>query len=262
MTLPSAGPAAWLDSYRLNLRDSLAAAERDGFRGVLISTTRADLNPTDFGASARRHFSKHLRDRGLTLGALTAPWSGAGLADPQYAEERIAHLRATLELCADLGVRRAVATLGGLGAEQPEDLAAEALRSVAELADRSGVQIAIHGSAADPAVVASHVRRLGCPDVKVAVDTASGALDASSAGSLAGLVGVVQLRDVVRSRNQVEEVEFGAGEVDFAEVLGLLAEAGSSGPLVLRRDAPGAGVDALRRGREYIESLLARSARR
>ena len=66
-----AGPAAWLDSYRLNLRDSLAAAERDGFRGVLISTTRADLNPLDFGASARRHFAKHLRDRGLTLGALT-----------------------------------------------------------------------------------------------------------------------------------------------------------------------------------------------
>lgn len=259
--MPAVAPAAWLESYRHDLKDALAAAQADGFRHVTLSTIRPDLDLHDFGATARRHFAKHLRDRGLTLDALSTPWAGRGLTDPRHVEQRLAHLEATLKLCADLGVRRVTTPLAGLDGEQPDPLAAEALRAVADRADRIGVRVALAPVAAEPGCAANHLRRIGCPGLRLALDTAASAGPADAI-RLAGLVELVQLRDVRRMGERIEEVEFGEGEVDFARVLGVLAEAGCDGPLVIRREAAGASVDALRRGREYIESLLLRTGRR
>jgi sugar phosphate isomerase/epimerase len=257
----SAAPAAWLASYRRELRAALAAARGDGYRRIVASTLQPDFNPREFGATARRHFAKHLRDLGLGLDALALPWSGGGLADAQRGDERLAQLRATLELCGDLGVRRATATVAGLGGEQPDALAGGALAAVADLADRTGIQVALHVPGADPVAAATAIGRLGCPGVRLALDSAS-PLTVQSGIALSGMIGLAQLRDVRRAAGTVEEVEFGQGDVDFEAVLGVLSEAGGDAPLVIRRDAPDAGVDALRQGREYIQSLLIRPRRR
>lgn len=261
MTTAPAATAAWLDSYRRSLRDSLSAARADGFHSIVASTTQPDLNPRDFGDTARRHLAKHLRDLGLGLGALATPWPGRGLADPALGDERLAHFRQSLELCAALKVDCLTATLAGLGGEQPDPLALEALRAVADLADRTGVGVALHSPGDDSLRAAAQIRALGCPGVQLALDTAGTPIRATSAAPLAGCIGMAQLRDVRRGGERVEEVEFGQGDVDFAQFLAMLAETGCSGPLTVRRDGD-AGVDALRRGRDYIESLLARAPRR
>jgi len=66
-------------------------------------------------------------------------------------------------------------------------------------------------------------------------------------------IGTAYLRDVQHRGGQLVEVPCGQGVVDFAAILGGAGDA----VLVIRRDA-GAGIDALRPGREYIESLCGR----
>lgn len=253
----SLAPAAWLDSYRQDLKTALQTAAGDGFRELHANTARGELNPRAFSSSARRHLARSLRDLGVRLDALAVEFPGLGLADPQDAEQRLDQLRHTLALCSDLQVRRATATLSGFHDEKSRDLAREVLGAAANLADRAGVALAIHAGADEPALVGEQLRRLDCPALSLAFDAARAPAACGSSGGLTDLMGVVYLRDIRRRGAHLEEVPFGQGEVDFPRLLATLAECPAPPVLVVRRDVPG-GVDAMRQGREYIRSLLGR----
>lgn len=248
--------AAWLDSYRLGLRESLLVASEQGYRLVQAGTYRGELNPAELSASGRRHLRKVLRDLGLGLDALGLEHPGAGLCDPGRAEERVAQFRETLTLCKDLGVSRAAVRLSGFDDAGTHDLARELLAVTAELADRYGIQTTIHDPAAQPEQLFQRLREVGCPLLRVGLDTAT-LPDANELAAAAPLVGTIHLRDVRRAGGQTEEVPFGRGDVDFPALLSQLAAAEVDPSLALRHNGPG-GVDALRQGREYIGSLLGR----
>ncbi|MGH6961400.1 MAG: sugar phosphate isomerase/epimerase family protein [Dongiaceae bacterium] len=261
--------AAWLDSYRRDLKQSLHAAADDGFRLLHASSLRPELDPRELGASARRHLARYLRDLGLGLDAIAAEFAGPGLTDLEHADQRLDHLRRTLELCADLKVAGAATRICGLTDDKSRPLALELLKAVADLADRFGLPVTIHCGPDDPAEAAQAIRQLGSPDVRLGLDSGFLEVDVERTAAEPGrvgpvylrqpeLVGGVYLRDVRRRRGQIEEVPYGHGDVDFATLLAALAAAGYGGALVLRRDSAGAGVDALRQGREYILSLLSK----
>ncbi len=252
MTTPDTGPAAWLDSYRMDLKSALAAAASDGYRGVLASALSTELDPREFGGSARRHLARHLRNLGLSLGGLTLVWPGRGLTDPQHADARVEQLRRTLELCRDLGVVDACAALGGDSAPD-----GGVLERVADLSDRIGVTVSLQAGELALTDAVAAVRRVDCPTLRLLVDSAQAATAAVNPQQLERVAGLATLRDARRAGPQFEEVEFGQGDVDFAAFLGLLDAAGGSRGLAIRRDARAVGVDAMRRGREYIRSLLA-----
>jgi len=251
--------AAWLDSYPQDLKAALRTAARTGFACIAANTNRKDFDPRDFGESARRHLRRYLRDLGLTLDQVVAAFPGAGLADPSRADERVAQLRQTLQLAADLGVPTAGVTLAGLGDERRRDLAAEMLALAAELAEGFEKPLAVF-STDPPEDVAPRLRRLGSPRLKLGLDTA--ALAGAGLHLPPGLVAAVHLRDVRRMGQTMEEVPFGQGDVDFAALLGGLAESEYAGTLTIRRDVAGRPVDALRQGREYVEALLGRAGGR
>jgi sugar phosphate isomerase/epimerase len=250
--------AAWIDSYRRGLREALSAAREDGFALLAANTVATELDPRDFSHSARRHLARHLRDLGLSLDVLAAEFPGAGLADPQRADERLERFRATLEMCAELGVPRAAVYVGGLTDPQTRPLAEQLLAASAELADRFSVRTAVRGEGAALGELAECLRRLDCPALGLSLDSAE--LLSGPKDLLARVVPravAVYLRDVRRAGQRVEEVPYGRGEVDFRTLLGHLDAGGFGGPLVIRREAEGLPVDALRQGREYVASLLA-----
>lgn len=246
---------AWLDSYRQDLRSALEHAVRDGFRVIQANTVASELDPTAFGASARRHFKNHLTNLGLRLDGLGAEFAGRGLLDPQSADERLAHLLRTLEMSAQLGVPRATVRLAGLDDPRARGLAEQLLPVIADAADRSGVQVAVHAGTEGLMTAAELLRRLRAPHVGLGVSTA--ALAPGAAPGLADLLADVQLRDVRRVDDQVEETPFGDGEVDFRRILGDLEAAEYRAALTVRRLSPAAGVDALRQAREYVAAQMA-----
>lgn len=252
--------AAWLDSYGVVLRDSLRVAASQGYRLARANTASGELDPRAFTDSARRHLRKYLRDIGLQLDGLSLHYAGAGLADAATAAERLARLKGTLELCAALDVRHAGVSLGGFDDPRSAGLAREMVGEVADLADRIGVRTAILVPAGAWESAGAHVRRLGCPALRLAVDTAA-LPSADALAAAADLLGDVHLRDVRPVGERVEEVPFGQGVVDFRALLAQVAAGPTDARLIVRHDGAG-GVDALRQGREYMESMIGRPERR
>lgn len=246
--------AAWLGAYRLNLRESLQTAAGQGYRLVHAPTTTGDLNPREFADSARRHLRKYLQDLGLRLDGLAVLHPGLGLADPASADVRVSELRDALALAADLGVHRTTVRVGGLDDPRTRPLAEEMFGVVADLSERFGIATAVSSTADSPADVAVRVRALGTPRVGLAVDTAQLPAGGASADWV-DLLALAYLRDGRRGPTAFEETPLGQGDVDFAALLAQFEAAPHAPALVVRHDGPG-GVDALRRGREYMRSLV------
>lgn len=249
MSLPDA--AAWLESYRLPLRDALHAAAADGFRLLEANAARGELRPRDFPRSARRDLTRLLAHLGTGLVAISLDYPGAGLADPAAADARADELAHTLALCRDLGVRRAGVKLAGLADPDRAGLAREMLAQAADLANRYEVQLAVHPGPEDTAAAAAAVRTLDCPNLGLALDTAQ----PLSAAALAA-AGAVYLRDVQSVGGRIEEVPFGQGTVDLRTLLARLDQADYRGWLSVRRTAANLAPDEMRRGREYVAGLI------
>jgi len=252
--------AAWLDSYRAPLKDALQAAVADGYHLLEANAARGEFDPRELGTSARRHLSRYVRNLGAELTALSIEWPGLGLADPRRADQRVDQLRRVLELCADLRVRHAGVSLSGFDHPKVAPLAQELLGVVGDLADRFGVDVVVHGGQPPSDALVQSIRAAQCPSLQIGVDTGHLVAGVEAVERYAALVGSVRLRDVRPAGAQVEEVPFGQGRVDFPALLARLEGGGYGGPFVVRRDQP--GIDAMRQGREYIASLIARPVRR
>lgn len=246
--------AAWTGAYPLNLRESLETAADQGYRLIHAPTTTGDLRPGEFDRSARRHLRKYLDDLGLQLSGLAVLHPGPGLADPAHADERFATLRDTLALAVDLGVRQVAVRLGGFGDPRTRPLAEELLTAVADLSEQFGVEAAVNPASDSPAELTARVRALGTPRVGLAIDT-GGLSPGADIVPLADRLTLTYLRDGRRGPAGFEETPLGQGDVDFRSLLAQLEAAPRRPALVVRHDGPG-GVDALRRGREYICSLI------
>lgn len=249
----SLAPSAWLDSYRTNLKAAVDSAARDGFQWLEPNAAGDDFDPAQFGASARRHFRRYMGGLGLRLNSLSLYYPGRGLAEAGQAERRLERLRNTLEFCLDLGVRQATVSLDGFSDEKTRDLAADLLKSVADDADRTGVQVAVLGGLDDPGDTLKALQALRCPALGMVLDT--GRLprpDGLRPGALplAGL----HLRDVRPLGEGFEEVALGNGRLNLNHWLDWLAQAEYQGRLTVRRTTLGTDVDALRNAREYVEA--------
>lgn len=152
-------PAAWLASYRRDLKGALQAASADGFHAVHALASRDAVDPAEFGGTARRHLAHYLDGLGLRLDGLASETAGLGLADPRLGEERLEALRQAVELCAAIGIRNASVSVGGLGDAKHDGLARESLAQAAALADRYRVRVAVSGAADDPLLLVREVRR-------------------------------------------------------------------------------------------------------
>jgi sugar phosphate isomerase/epimerase len=247
---------AWLDSYRQSVKDALRTAAGQDFRLVEANVAAGELDPRGFSTSARKHLARYLRDLGLRMDGVALVYPSGGLADPRHAEERLVQLSDALELCRVLGARRATVSLSGFGDPRTAGLAGEMLAAAAEAAERCGVRVAIDDRGDEPAEIRRRVRAAGASRLAVAIDTACLAGRPANLGDLTGLIGAAYLRDARRAGGQLQEAPLGEGEVDFRNLLGELESAGVREGLVVRCDRADAGVDDLRRGRDYIRSLL------
>lgn len=251
--------SAWLDYYRAPLREALERGRADGFRSIVPNTTSEDFDPAGFGRTARRHFLNHLASIGLRLGAVAVEFPGAGLAEAADGDRRLAHLRSSLELARELGIRRASVRIGGFSDSRLAPLAAEALENTAELADRIGVSVSVQCGGESVEKLVEQVRRLGCPQLFLGLDSAAIAGGEQLSSTAVAMLDCLYLRDGRKIGAQFEETSFGGGEIDLTGLLATAEAADRPILLTVRRDSPGS-IDALRQGREYILNLRGATA--
>lgn len=238
--------AACLNAYHMDLKPALQRAAQDGFRAAQPDFSRIPLD--DFGLSAQRALKKYVRDVGLVLPVLGVEYDGAGLADAQRAGERLEQFRRTAELARRLETPAVEVTVGGL---DKTGLASEMLEAVAEWSDRLGVTVIVRGGGASAGDVLDRVKALNCRTVRAAVDTLQGlpGVDLSQVAD----VRLLDARAVGAARVAAALV---TGDVDVSAALRTLRNERYGGLLTLHEDRQWAGVDGMRRARQYVQSAM------
>jgi hydroxypyruvate isomerase len=193
-----------------------------------------------------------------------------GSADPEALATLTDELKEGVET-AKRGGTRLLAVIGGRDPRVPLDrqlvLMIDKLRRLAPLAERAGITLCLESTNTKtlPNMLMEHigdahtvVKAVGHPNVKLIFDTGHvQAMDGDILGNLDATyddVAVVQIAD------NPGRVEPGAGELNFATILGALKKRNYTGLVELEHHWAQPGRDSEQRGIDYLKTLDARLA--
>lgn len=249
-----------VDCLGLPAREGIAQARALGFSHVQLGARDA-LDPARLDHSGRRHLNKFLQSHGLRLTALAEDPGGLRLADPARVQERLDHLKKTLELAVELGTPLVTLAAGELSADPKSGSPVlEAVREAADFAERVGAVLAIETSGEPTDRLHAAIKALGNPNLKVAYDPGrqlmAGRDPIADVAAVADEIATVHARDGTgRATGAGREAALGAGELDYRGFLGALAEAGYYGVHTLRRDEGDDRARGAAAGKAFLEGL-------
>jgi sugar phosphate isomerase/epimerase len=234
--------ALTLESLQLPLRAGLTTAARLGARGLAFSAV-GPLAPEQLSATGRREVRHLFAAAQLQLPALHCPLRH-GLDELEGLERRLERLRAALQLGRDLGAGCVTLAAGVVPADvhQPTYLRLrQAVGDLARWADRIGTRLALLAGGEPVARLVDFVRGLDLGCVGLTVDPAlllTHQLDPVDSLRTAGeLLALFVARDARprRLERDAQEVNLGAGDVDWFAVAAVLEEIRYQGWVVTQR---------------------------
>lgn len=255
-----------LDSFRQPVKEAMQSAADLGFRKLEMSAACGPIDPEELTATGRRHLLHYVGGLGLQLSALGGDLGGGRFADSSKVEQCLEKTLSIVELAADLHVPVVTTHLGRVG----EDALArgylrEAVERLAETSDRMGTFIAFETAGADPGVFAALLRQINAPTLGVCYDPASliieGHEPVAGVEPLANAILIARARDALAGTPQRpgSETPLGSGQLDLAEYLAALDQAGYRGvPFISRKEArrPHEEIaDAKRRLEEVVRAF-------
>ena len=233
-----------LDDLRLPVKEALRRASDLGFREVEFGAFAGELTPESLSESGRRHFLKTLEGLNLRAAALVADMPQIRWTDAARVEERVARTQRVIDLAADLGVRIVTTSIGAVThpeSGEPSPAAMETLRQLCDHADRRGRILALRPTYDAGERLRRVFREINCAALKITLDPAvlvmTGSNPMPMIESFPEDIALVYGRDGTAGGHDRpgEETRIGGGDVDFAELLGALEDAGFRGSMVLRR---------------------------
>ncbi|MBC7816484.1 MAG: sugar phosphate isomerase/epimerase, partial [Planctomycetaceae bacterium] len=211
------------------IRRSFRAAVEIGATGIQFDV-RQELRSADLSDSGRRQFRHDLEIEGLSISSLSFP-TRRSLYDPEQLEARISGLKQALEFAYQLHVPIVVARVGAIPPDKDSPdfkSLVEVLNDVARYSNRVGATLAItptRDSAADLKGLIDHVKDgLVGINFDPAVFAMCGRDAVAAFRELHKQVLHITARDGVRDIDgSGQEVTLGRGDVDWPELLALLA---------------------------------------
>ena len=254
-----------INDYRADVRGGLSIASRQAFSAVELGVDRGEVAPANLSESGRRHLARLVANTGMAFAALAQESHGARLADPSRVDEAVTRAAQVLRLAADMHVPVVSHEVGELLdlADAERASALEALRTLAEQAERVGTIYAVRSALADPATIAELVRAVDCPLVRVSVDPGAllmaGYDPAEALATLGDRVSLAYVRDAIRGSagRGGREAGLGAGSLDLPAYLAALSAGGYHTAPILRRAEANDPVAALAADRDRLVSELA-----
>lgn len=221
------------DDLRLELKRAIATVRTLGFDALELSAQDGEVSPKSLSASGRRHLARLVVSNGLDLASLGVEFRGKGIADPAHVDECIHSAIETLRLAADMGANAVSCDLGGL------DL--DALRTLADHADRYNTPFAIRASTASPRDLEALIHAVDCPLIRASIDPAAmlmaGWDPIQGVEALGSHLALTYVRDAVRgaSGRSGYETALGAGSLDLHAYLAAASGCNVVVPPILRR---------------------------
>jgi L-ribulose-5-phosphate 3-epimerase len=251
-----------LDSFGQPARAALQSAAQLSFREVELPAVEGEADPANLSRTGRRHLLHYVNGLGLRLAALGGDLGGKRFDDGAALERRLEQTRRIIELAAELNVPIITTHLGRVDAAAIErGFVTEAVRELAAMADRTGTRVAIETAGVDPALLGKLLAEVNTPVLGAAYDPAGLLMDGfeplAGMSPLADHILNARIRDAVAgiSNRPGREVPVGQGEIDFAEYLAMLDQAGYRGTPFIRRTNAERPLDEVADAKRRIESL-------
>lgn len=254
-----------LDSFGQPVKEALRSASQLAFRQVELPVTSPEVDPVELSRSGRRDLLHHVRGLGLQMSALGGDLGGGRFNDSSAIERRLDKTRRIIEMAAEMRVPVVTSHLGLVTEESlRKGYVREVLRNLADIADRTGTFVALETGAADPQLLANLLKEVGSQQLGACYDPASLLIDGfdplSGVEPLADRILVARARDAVAGtgQNPGRETPLGQGQVDFAEYLAALDQAGHrSAPFIRRTQSP-APLQEIADAKARLDALLGR----
>jgi sugar phosphate isomerase/epimerase len=242
--------------------DACKAIRKAGYTGIEIAPFTLAAKPADITAAQRRSYRDTMRSEGLTFAGLH--WlmvSPKGLhvttPDAELRHRSWQHIRALIDLCADLGPDGVMvfgspaqrSTTGGLSRDEATGHFIDGLADVADQAEERGVKVLVEAlPAAQSDVVqtledaVAIVREISSPAIQTMFDVHNAIDEEEPHAEL-----VDRYFDYIRHVhvNELDGKHPGAGDYDFKPVLKVLRQRGYDGWISLEAFDFTPGAEAL-----------------
>lgn len=252
-----------LDSFVQPAKEALQSASRLGFRQVELPTIAGAVAPEQLSGTGRRHLLKFVGGLGLQLSALGGDLGGGRFADSSHLEQRLERTRAIIEMAAELRVPLVTTHLGQIDEETlSRGHLLEAIEQLADLSDRTGTFIAFETAGGDPKHLSQILRRLDSRTLGACYDPASLLIDGfdplSGIEPLANSILIARARDAQAGapRHPGREVPLGSGQVDLAEYLAALDQAGYHNVPFIRRTDSDHPLEEVAEAKRRLDKLI------
>jgi sugar phosphate isomerase/epimerase len=233
-----------VDDFRKPVKIGLQQAADLGFHAVEIGAAQGEVAPEALSDSGRRHLARYVGNLGLRLDALTAHLISGNFGENVIREEHLERTGRILELAKDVHAPIVTARIGRLDEDAGSDRyqqILDAVRHLADHADKVGTVFAIETAEADPKDLIAFLKRVDCPMVRAAFDPAELIMDGNNPVAtvpvLANHIAIARARDAVTggARRPGHETSLGSGQLDLIGYLNALEEAGYTGAAVVHR---------------------------
>ena len=227
--------------FNLPIRDAVRAAVACGARGIQIDV-RDELAPGALGDTGRRQFLHYLAEQGVQVASLVFPTRRTYM-DHSQLDARVAGTKAAMQFAAHLKSKVVTARVGRIPTDRDSreyTLLKDVLSDLAAYGNHVGVTFAItptndSAQALHDIVTGTRSGLIGI-DFDAAAFATAGEKPDTCLRMLHESVVHVQARDAVRGIDGGGvEVALGRGEVDWVEVLPLLAEIEYRGWMTVNR---------------------------
>ena len=231
------------NDLRTDVKNAISQARRLAFSALELGVDSGEVTPDALSESGRRHLARLVRSEGLSLAALASDARGVGIADPGSVDELVNRTGSALRLAGDMGVSLFSHDVGEILSlsDAERATAVEALRALAEQAERFGTVYAIRSRAGAPDEVSRLVKTVDCPLVRVAIDPAallmSGFDPLESLGGFGEQLVLAYVRDATRgsAEHVGHETALGQGRLELDAYLAGVDAAGCGSAPILRR---------------------------
>ncbi len=251
-----------LDSFQQPVRDALRSASRLDLREVAMPATSREVDPAELSRTGRRDLMHYVSSLGLHLAALGGDLGGTRFTDSSAIEQRLDKTRQIMEMAAELRVTVVTTHLGRVTDDSlKRGLLQEALRHLAEVADRTGTRLAVETGGGDPQTIANLLKEIGSVGIGACYDPASLLIDGfdplAGVNPMADRIFLAHVRDAVSGseRRPGRETRLGEGEIDLPEYLAALDQAGYRDVPFIRRTTAERPIDDIAAAKARLEAL-------
>lgn len=250
-------------NLRMETRGSIITSAKLGAEGVQLWNSSGPLTPWELGKTARADLLHLIKSNGLVVSALCGDF-GHGFTNPANVEEIIEKTKQVVDMAPDLETN-VITTHIGLIPEDPNHVAwktmAEALEEVGKYAEDKGCLLATETGPEEPALMVKFLSTLKTSAITVNYDPANLAMNGYHP-----IAGVETLKDYIvhthakdglrHPDGRPEEKPLGEGAVGLPDYIAALRSIGFDGFVVIERESGEDREGDMRRGVEYLRTLM------